>query len=550
MCRMASPSRDPRTGVYYIRVAIPHALKSYFKEHFGKGYEWKKQLLDHDTGDKARSESQAKRLWADYWAEWITAKEAAEAEVHGTEFRLTDRQADGLCADWLAAQLAEYEDIPDYEQRDLHQDAFIDVLEVNRYREKPSYAHLSRYFERDSYVSDEAAKLLQTHRVPLPRGSDAFLGFCERLARTGIQLVRSLDDRAGGDWRTPEAVSNAPTVGLVGSGKGETITEVYEAFKAERKFNERQLMEFNKPINDLIELVGDLPVTRVTPSHISSFKEGLVKQGLAAATVNGRLSTLRGLFGFAKGNAKITGVNPADEIKNIKKTKENSTDRVNWTPAELQRLLSGPVHADLKRPTGGQKEASFWLPLFGLLMGGRLQDFTQLLMEDVGVTDTNIPFIDINKKHGKRLKNDSGPRILPLHHKLEEWGFMTYIAQRRKEGAADQDPVFPGVKMYRDQAAKNWGQWFSRYKTDKVKIPPAKTADEKKDFHSFRHMWTDAAKNSGITMDMRHEIKGQKPPSVGERYGSEGFNLEVTKRELDKLVYPGVDLSVVKSKWS
>lgn len=159
MCRMASPSRDPRTGVYYIRVAIPHALKSYFKEHFGKGYEWKKQLLDHDTGDKARSESQAKRLWADYWAEWITAKEAAEAEVYGTEFSLTDRQADALCADWLSGQLATYEDIPDDLQRDLNLDMFLNVIEVNRYREKPSYVHLRRHLERNSYVSDEAAKL-------------------------------------------------------------------------------------------------------------------------------------------------------------------------------------------------------------------------------------------------------------------------------------------------------------------------------------------------------------------------------------------------------
>ena len=305
---MASPWRDPRTGVHYIRVAIPRALRVYFKEHHGRAHEWRKQLVDLNTGEKARGEAQAKRLWPDYWAEWITAKEAAEAEVTGSEFRLTDRQADAICSDWLAGQLAEHgEDVPNDLQRELNYDMFTAVLEINRYREKPSYANLRRHLKQHSYVSDEAAKLLQAHRAPLPVGSEGFLDFCERLAITGVQLVRALDDRAGGDWRVHEALLKAPTVGPMGLCKGESISQVYGAFKEERKLTERQLMEFNKPINDFIELVGDLPVERVMASHIRSFKDDLVKQGLAAATVDGRLSALRRLFDYAIGTCTEIG---------------------------------------------------------------------------------------------------------------------------------------------------------------------------------------------------------------------------------------------------
>ena len=540
MCRMATPQRDPRTGVYFIRVAIPGPLKSFFKIHHGKAHEWKKQLVDPDTGDKARSEAQAKRLYPDYYAEWTTAKEAAEAEVHGTEFRLTDRQADSLCGDWLASQLAEHdEDVLDDLQRELNYDMFVDVLEVNRCRDRPSYVHLRRHLERHSYVSDEAAKLLLTRKVPLPVGSEAFLAFCERLARTGIQLVRALDDRAGGDWRVPDAVLNAPTVGLIGSGKGETISQLYESFKQERKLDERQLMEFNKPTNDFIGLVGDIPISRVTPSHVRSFKDAHVEQGLAPATVDSRLSVLRRLFDYAIGNALIA-VNPAKEIK-VAKSKKDVRPRKPWSPTELQTLLNGSVHGNGKRPKGGVGEASFWLPLLALYTGARLEDIAQLHLEDVCETSDGIVYIDINDNHGKQLKNDSTPRKTPLHKQLLAWGFMGYVEQLKEE---KRTKLFPGVETYRGQVAKSWGQWFGNYKRKELGIDPK---DIRKDFHSFRHNFKDVARNSGIPKDVRDQLQGHHPGSVGEGYG-EGYELKVLKKEIDKLAYAGVDTSVVNSK--
>lgn len=46
---------------------------------------------DLETGEKARLEAQAKRLYPDHYAEWTIAKEAAEGEITGDEVRLTDR---------------------------------------------------------------------------------------------------------------------------------------------------------------------------------------------------------------------------------------------------------------------------------------------------------------------------------------------------------------------------------------------------------------------------------------------------------------------------
>ena len=88
MHRMAKPSCDRRTGIYYIRVRIPDKLKPYFEKNYGFRSEWKKPLVDHDRGERARSEAAAKRLWPRHYEEWETVKAAAEAEIAGEAYRL------------------------------------------------------------------------------------------------------------------------------------------------------------------------------------------------------------------------------------------------------------------------------------------------------------------------------------------------------------------------------------------------------------------------------------------------------------------------------
>ncbi len=146
MVRMANPWVNPKTGIYYIRVAIPAALRPYFKKHHNRGHEWKEPLVDPDTGQQARTERDARRLWADYWSAWVTAKGAAEADLGGAEFTLSDRQTQALCADWLARELAEYDDLPS-EADHIKKDA--DYEEFLTFRKYPD---MSRFLERGTNI--------------------------------------------------------------------------------------------------------------------------------------------------------------------------------------------------------------------------------------------------------------------------------------------------------------------------------------------------------------------------------------------------------------
>lgn len=498
-CRMASPELDKRTGIYYIRVGIPKLLWPYFKRYYGKAWEWKKQLLDQSTGQKARTAQEAKRLWPSYYEEWQAVKSAAEGSLSGKSSGLSDRQIAALCADWLKNQLSSFKDqLPEQVERDVMRYEYAsllevdgceeDLLEVDGYEGDLSSAKVLKYLDRKPFIAEEAASLLDQHHIPLSRGSEEFVGFCIRLAWTGVELANVLEARAGGDWQTPEALENTPKLDQSFQPGGETFGSLYNCYKTEKGLNVRQQMAYDKVISDFTSQHGNLLIVRITAAHVRAFKDDLVDRQLAPMTINGRLSNLRGLLQYAVENALIIE-NPAERIRAAGGRKAKRP-RKPWTASELQTLLNGPVHSLGARPAGGQGEAAYWLPLLAIFTGARLEDLAQLLPEDVRVEANGIPIVDINDNHGKQVKNDSTARKVPLHRELVNLGFLKYVDWIKEQG---EEKVFPGVKTYRGQVAKAWGQWFGKYKRQ---LLPDLPTDVLKDFHSFRHAFKDAARDS------------------------------------------------------
>ena len=100
MITMSKPYPDPNSGVYKLRKAIPKELQPFFiNEKTGKPQ--KEYWRTLDTKDL----EEAKRLFPDALAEWERLQEAARAQLEGTSYRLTDREAQGLAGEWLKAEL-------------------------------------------------------------------------------------------------------------------------------------------------------------------------------------------------------------------------------------------------------------------------------------------------------------------------------------------------------------------------------------------------------------------------------------------------------------
>ncbi len=70
---------------------------------------------------------------------------------------------------------------------------------------------------------------------------------------------------------------------------------------------------------------------------------------------------------------------------------------------------------------------------------------------------------------------------------------------------------------------------------------------DKIDFHSFRHTWTDACRNSRISSDVIYALKGEALKGTLARYGDGKTDLEILDEEIQKLRFKGLDLCHLKT---
>jgi hypothetical protein len=88
-----------------------------------------------------------------------------------------------------------------------------------------------------------------------------------------------------------------------------------------------------------------------------------------------------------------------------------------------------------------------------------------------------------------------------------------------------------------------WAKWFGDYKR-RLGIKNKASV-----FHSFRHGFKDAARAAHVSEELHDALTGHAGSSVGPTYGSRDmvrrFGLETLTDAVNKVKYPGLDLSKV-----
>jgi len=218
-----------------------------------------------------------------------------------------------------------------------------------------------------------------------------------------------------------------------------------------------------------------------------------------------------------------------------------------YSPDELTELFQSEEFLSQrqgKMKDGTAAQARFWVPLFCLFHGVRSNEACQLLVVDVVERD-GIPCILIREEDDegtrvKRLKTSSSERILPIHSKLLEIGFLRFVDSLRN---SNQKFLFPELSRIEPRRkADAIGKWFARLKETVLGYPPGQRT---KTLHSFRHLWRDQARNAEIEDGIQFALGGwsdsQNRNSAAD-YGT-GYGIDILKSAVDKISYPDVDLS-------
>jgi integrase len=211
----------------------------------------------------------------------------------------------------------------------------------------------------------------------------------------------------------------------------------------------------------------------------------------------------------------------------------------------LKAIFSAPLFTRQAMPEGGKGPAAFWLPLLALFMGGRQAEFAGLRVSDIR-EDTGTPLLWImaDKKVGRRVKTETSERAVPIHSALCKLGFLDFVAERQRE--SEKAWLFPPISPDQRGGLKAWSKWWGHYLREHIGIE-----DRDLVFHSFRHGFTDRARAAGVPEEVRKALMGHSDAStVSGGYGAKNmlarWGVNVLKDAIEKITYPGLDLSRVR----
>lgn len=191
----------------------------------------------------------------------------------------------------------------------------------------------------------------------------------------------------------------------------------------------------------------------------------------------------------------------------------------------------------------------YWLPLLGLLTGARLNELSQLYLDDIvqSASDSAIWYIDFNLSQpdkvdadepdsasDKTFKTVNALRVVPIHDKLVQLGLPEYVAALRQQGHTRLFPELTrdSIKGY----GKPAGAWFNeRFLGRKLKIE----RNGKRTFHSLRHCFLTAAERLDLTERVMAQLAGHQRGTTqsATRYAKDR-SAEELRPIVDRLSYP------------
>ena len=223
----------------------------------------------------------------------------------------------------------------------------------------------------------------------------------------------------------------------------------------------------------------------------------------------------------------------------VETTKKQNTRR-SFEDHEIGKLFSGPLFVDSLSWTSKSRTSDttiFWLFLLAVTTGARLEEVGQVALADVK-RDGSIVYLDIDEyvvdedADAKSIKTKDSVRLIPIHAKLVELGFIDYCDAL---AALGHTQLFPDLKENKvGKRTKEASQKINRIIDRYVSV------DRRLVFHSLRHAFKFKGQDAGLPDRTSDQIGGHAPVSTGDRYGSNP-RLRTIHRDLHKIDFSCID---------
>lgn len=564
-CLMPQPWKHPQSGMYYLRLRVPDALRPIL------GREYKRSL-------KTKNPAEAK---ARYPQQLMAAQHAfarAKQQAAGKEL-LTDRDIEQLAARWYRDEVAKMEEQGSF--RDWLVADSVDVEEGATVRSVPVFTSVRDFVEEDDdfslpkLLSRVIEQGLRDNAIPKPPVNSAASLKLQAAFREHLYKLSDLAyERLQGNWAVSQNVVEPQPLTLErepdARAQGTRLLALFDKYAEDKQLNDgdtrtvrKTMAAYRNIVEQFVELCGDVPVERITRETVRDYRALLVQlpakgegtrklaatqliakavaEGLprlTAATVRNKLLALSAIFSYGVRMGKLAE-NPV-QASGIGKAAKRAASaealrvrrRKDYTRDEINSIFSSPIYeAGGTAPKADFGRAWYWMPLLLYYTGARREELAQLMVRDVKfcVGPKSISSISIlaseDEDEGRGVKTEGSRRVIPLHDDLMTRGFAEYVDSLPQEGQLFPKLIPNRQGFYGAYFGKRWGA----YVRDVVGIAYVHPS------HGFRHTFKTLCREVGIPEEVHDAITGH----AGQGRGGRGYGEMPPERMAEELAkYP------------
>jgi len=551
--------RAEGSNLYYARITIPKDVQSHYTTK--KGGPVRQLWRSLETADPLQARNKA----APIVAAWLEEFEAWRRKRQPTE------------ADLQAIVWEHYQSELEIDRRVRSEGAILDP-EWRERRLPVLRKHLA--IGETVLIRWAADDAIERFGLLIERDTSAYRDLCQRLQRTELEYLERALERDKGDWtgapKDPIVIPPAHLTSKKNAAPGETIMELYVRFKCEKQGSaSADTWDQNEKIVRLFaEFVGESAhISAVNRKSVRDWKHKLAlwpvkaseskpfvgmsfkkiieknetekKPTISQKSINKYLSAIGSFAEWLLANEYIE----QDVMRGMYLTldKKKKT-RFPFTTEQLNLIFGSPLFRTC-RGDGDEhlpgniavRDWRYWIPLVAMFTGARLGEIAQLNVADVRqLHDAWVFHITTEGDGDKSTKTAGSERVVPVHPKLIEIGFIEHVESRKEKGQAR---LFPEIK--RDTRGFYSGA-PSAFLNKYFKKIGVKT-DRSVNVHSFRHGIADAFRRGGYLDEQFGALLGHVKGSTTGRYGilPEGALADRVKM-INVVEYPSLNLSHLK----
>lgn len=480
--------RDPDSGIYYSNFRIPSDLVSHYnKTHILKSLR---------TKNKQEAEEENGKRWLHCKSEWRELRQRRSLNAP-----LSEEFIPYLIEEWLHDTLRADEEgrimgaVP--RTREGMGEVYYGMID--------DLAEGSLTGKHPDFLIRTAAAFLNEKGIAYDSKSFAFAKFVEELSPRYARYLNTLASRDEGQKVGTPAPPKQKLIPL-----SQLIREFIES---RPKGKATALTKDATCMSKFLEIVGDKPMSALRQQDIREFfqiaqrlpsqrggpkkPEGVTWREWAGDTItmspdtfkNNYVAPVRHFLKWAKSTYHDQGfpVGLTTDAIEYQGTRERGEDKQRaFRPEELQRLFLGDeMQCFASDPTQAER---YWLPLLGLHTGARINELCQINPAEDWITPDGIHCLHITTETEagedvtKSIKTGT-PRIVPIHPKLIELGFLEYLERTKATGVGR---LFPAFRPKMGNAGERAREWFASLIIKaglRDDTPFAKITG----FHAFRH---------------------------------------------------------------